>query len=211
MGSAGSALNRGPSAFLRRDPFHRRRQGLHAFGVASLGGRRVAIELGGEAGELRRVPLLGGVKRGLHRRGACGGERVIAVQLVEVRARERRTPPARRSSAGPARSASRSARVFAASISFCDRNSLGVELEDVEPARDLGAEDVAVVPVRRPGAADDQLRSRRSGRGRRTRSPSGARRRSSRTPTRRPGTTPCTMTSRPGIGISEPLCATQFS
>jgi hypothetical protein len=84
------------------------------------------------------------------------------------------------------------------------------ELEHVEAARQLGRVDVAVVPVRAPGAADDEVLGidRAAIEVRDLDRVVGSVKSKTLTP---PWYQPCTMMSRPGTGMSPPLCDTQFS
>ena len=85
-----------------------------------------------------------------------------------------------------------------------------VDLEDVEALRDVVGVDVAVVVVRRPGAAADERVADSGPRSKKPISFGLAESVKSQTETP-PWYHAWTMMSRPWTGISEPLCATQFS
>src|SRR5690606_17992937 len=88
---------------------------------------------------------------------ACRGQTVVALELVEVGARERE-----------ARRPGELLLLLRVELAETDRlrgvdlvlreELAGCQLEDVQPACDLGAVDVAVVPVGGPGAGADELR-----------------------------------------------------
>src|ERR1043166_7681626 len=116
--------------------------------------RRGKLIEGAMAGRAREFLSTG--ELGAHRRDTAGGESLVALELVEkgARYREARGPDQLR---------------LALDIEVLEVDQLRrlelvareeaarLQLENVEPARDLGAHDVAVVPVRRPGAGVDQL------------------------------------------------------
>ena len=207
------ALAHPRTSALPRQRLHRSREQPHLRCVARA--RRIAIELRGErrerAAARRAGRRLGGGQRRAHGREPRRRQSVRPLELIDVRARQReaRRPDELRltlrvqvvAAAPSSPRRSRSARCSA----------LGVSSKTSSPRAISELTIDAVVPVHRPRAAHrharrvdraaieerDLLRIRR--------------RRSSRTPRCRPDTTPAPSRRGPGIGISEPLCATQFS